>query len=185
LHLFGWAVLPSDMDICQKLWRFNILCNHSWYSLRNVSLPLLQYYYHKSKSAHRFWATVGPIGAEVVGLQVLPSALSITWLILVLPCTFSEPIGLELRTMSGDIYLHAQIFTGLMYIGAAVCMWFLRAWKIGEIERLATSKEKREEEIRDDDVAPRDGPNLSRRVSKASVKSKVKAARGLWSWQRV
>ena len=26
-----------------------------------------------------FWATVGPVSAEVVGLQRLPSALSITW----------------------------------------------------------------------------------------------------------
>jgi len=130
-----------------------------------------------------FWATVGPVGAEVVGLQVLPSALSIVWIVLVLPCTFAEPIGLELRTTSGDIYLHAQIFTGFMYIGAALCMWFLRAWyvldsevpfgtpllryfltntsnfrKIGELERQAVTKEKREQ---------------------------VKAAKGLWSWQRV
>jgi hypothetical protein len=71
---------------------------------------------------HRFWATIGPVGAEVVGLKILPSALSIVWLVLVLPCTFAEPIGLQLRTTSGDIYLHAQIFTGFMYIGAALCM---------------------------------------------------------------
>lgn len=68
----------------------------------------------------RFWATIGPVGAEVVGLQILPSALSIMWIVLVLPCTFSEPIGLELRASSGNIYLHAQVFTGFMYIGAAL-----------------------------------------------------------------
>lgn len=44
----------------------------------------------------------------------------------------------------GDIYLHVQIFTGFMYLAAAVCMWFLRAWNIGELERLARTKEKRE-----------------------------------------
>ena len=31
------------------------------------------------------WTTVGPVGAEVVGLKELPSALSLTWLVLVLP----------------------------------------------------------------------------------------------------
>lgn len=33
------------------------------------------------------WPCVAPIGAEVVGLQLLPSALSIYWLVLVLPAT--------------------------------------------------------------------------------------------------
>lgn len=117
-----------------------------------------------------------------MGLQVLPSALSITWVILVLPCTFAEPIGLELRADSGDIYRHAQIFTGFMYIGAAICMWFLRAWKISELEKEAATKKERGREIRDDDAVPR---SLSRHASRASVKSKVKAAKGLWSWQQV
>lgn len=34
-----------------------------------------------------FWAAIGPVGAEVVGLKELPSALSIIWLVLVLPTT--------------------------------------------------------------------------------------------------
>lgn len=34
-----------------------------------------------------FWTTIGPVGVEVVGLKELPSALSITWLVLVLPTT--------------------------------------------------------------------------------------------------
>lgn len=37
--------------------------------------------------AGTFWTTIGPVGAEVVGLQELPSALSIVWLFLVLPST--------------------------------------------------------------------------------------------------
>ena len=54
--------------------------------------------------------------------------------------TVAEPIALELSQSSGG-YLHAQIFTGLMYIAAAICMWFLRAWKIGQLEHLATERE--------------------------------------------
>ena len=43
--------------------------------------------------AGTFWATIAPVGAEVIGLKNLPSALSITWLVLVLPttCTFPYP----------------------------------------------------------------------------------------------
>lgn len=102
---------------------------------------------------------------------------------LVIPCTFSEPIGLEMRQDSGDIYLHAQLFAGFMYIGAAFCMWFLRAWKIQELGRLKESKEQMEQDIRDDDAVVR--PNLSRHASRRSVKESVKIAKGLWSWQRV
>jgi hypothetical protein len=133
----------------------------------------------------RFWATAAPVGAEVVGLKILPSALSILWLVLVLPCTFSEPIGLELRTTTGDIYLHAQLFTGFMYIGAALCMWFLRAWKIAELESLARSKEERERDIRDDDAVSRERSNIVRQDSRMSVRSTFAAAKGFWSWQRV
>lgn len=133
--------------------------------------------------AGTFWATVGPVGAEVVGLQILPSALAILWLVLVLPCTFSEPIGLELRKSTGDIYLDAQIFTGFMYIAAAMCLWFLRAWKVRELQEMMLSKEKKEEEIINDDASPR--PGMSRHLSRTSVKSKVGAAKGLWPWQCV
>ena len=44
--------------------------------------------------AGTFWATIAPVAAEVVGLKHLASALSITWLVLVLPttCTSTLPI---------------------------------------------------------------------------------------------
>ncbi|MCJ1406895.1 hypothetical protein MMC19_000965 [Ptychographa xylographoides] len=87
--------------------------------------------------AGTFWTTIAPVGAEVVGLKELPSALSITWLVLVLPTTFSEPIALELSQGIGGAYIHAQIFTGFMYMAAAFCMLLLRAWKIGQLEMLA------------------------------------------------
>jgi hypothetical protein len=92
-------------------------------------------------------------------------------------------MGLELRATSGDIYLHAQIFTGFMYIGAAICMWFLRAWKISELEKKAVTDKKREQELRDDNTMLQGRPEMTKHTSRtASVK---KATKGLWSWQRV
>ncbi|KAL9007161.1 MAG: hypothetical protein Q9188_000095 [Gyalolechia gomerana] len=97
--------------------------------------------------AGTFWAAIGPVGAEVVGLKELPSALSIVWLVLVLPTTFAEPIALELRQTTGNIYLNSQIFTGFVYIAAALCMWFLRAWKVGQLERIASVEGKSAREV--------------------------------------
>ena len=37
--------------------------------------------------AGTFWTTIAPVGAEVVGLKELPSALSLVWIALVLPTT--------------------------------------------------------------------------------------------------
>ncbi|KAG9248375.1 MFS transporter-like protein [Calycina marina] len=134
--------------------------------------------------AGTFWTVIGPVGAEVVGVALLPSALSMTWVILVLPTSFSEPIGLQLRRSSGNIYLDAQLFAGFMYLGGATCVLFLRAWKIAEIERqAAVSREQREQEIRDNDAVKNDVPSVRRQMSRtASVKT---ATKGLWSWQRV
>lgn len=92
--------------------------------------------------AGTFWPTVAPVTAEVTGLASLPAALSITWLNLVLPTTFSEPIALEIAERTGS-YLGAQLFTGFMYIAAACCLWVLKAWKIGDLEaQEATAKGK-------------------------------------------
>lgn len=87
--------------------------------------------------AGTYWAVVAPVTAEVMGLKRLPSSLSITWLFLVLPTTFSEAIGLEIVAFNGGSYIGAILFTGFMYIGAAVSLWLVRAWKIGEQERQA------------------------------------------------
>ncbi|CAA9958550.1 mfs transporter [Pyrenophora teres f. maculata] len=94
--------------------------------------------------AGTFWATAAPVTTEVMGLRDLPSALSITWLVLVLPTTFSEPIGLKIVAFNGGSYTGAILFTGWMYVGAAIVLWLVRAWKIGEDERM-------------DDVAARKG----------------------------
>jgi MFS family permease len=93
--------------------------------------------------AGTFWTTVAPVCAEVIGLQDLPSGLSITWVLLVPPTTVAEVIGLLLRdeNRKNNIYLNAQIFTGFMYMGGALCLWLLRGWKVGEIEQKAEEEE--------------------------------------------
>ncbi|KAI0421216.1 major facilitator superfamily domain-containing protein [Xylaria grammica] len=130
------------------------------------------------------WATVTPICAEVVGLAMIPSALSITWLILILPGTFAEVIGLSLRTTGSWGYRNVQLFTAFMYIGAFIFGWTLRAWKVWEVERARLDKERRELDARDDGVVP--STELRRHTSRAStVKEKVLHLRGLWAVQRV
>ncbi|KAL1637617.1 hypothetical protein SLS58_009290 [Diplodia intermedia] len=94
--------------------------------------------------AGTYWAVVAPVTTEAIGIADLPSALSITWIVLVLPTTFSEAIALQITATNHGNYLGAQIFTGFMYIGAAVFMWLLRAWKIGEMEQLAAEKSESE-----------------------------------------
>lgn len=37
------------------------------------------------------------------------------------------------------------MFTGWMYIGAAVFLWLVRAWKIGEDEELTAGAEKNDD----------------------------------------
>jgi hypothetical protein len=56
--------------------------------------------------------------------------------VIVLPCTFSEPIALEIVGGTGR-YIGAQLFTGFMYVAAAMCLLGLRGWKIGEVEEAA------------------------------------------------
>lgn len=83
-----------------------------------------------------FWTTIAPVAAEVLGLQDLPAGLSLTWVLMVPPTTCAEAIALELRTQGADgwIYLPPQIFTSFMYIGAGLCLWVVRGWKVGEME---------------------------------------------------
>ena len=59
----------------------------------------------------------------------------------------SEPIGLEIVAFNGGSYTGAILFTGWMYIGGAVCLWLVRAWKIGEMEWEAAIAGKEEREI--------------------------------------
>ncbi|KAL6246659.1 hypothetical protein RBB50_005966 [Rhinocladiella similis] len=79
-----------------------------------------------------FWSTVAPVTTEVVGLKRLPSAFGMICLALVLPSTFAEPIALQMVATSG--YLSSQIFVGCMFLLAAASTWFLRSWKIHQVE---------------------------------------------------
>ena len=49
----------------------------------------------------------------------------------------SEPIGLEIVAFNDGSYTGAIMFTGWMYVGGAVFLWLVRAWKIGEDESTA------------------------------------------------
>lgn len=72
----------------------------------------------------------------MVGLKDLPSALSLVWLSVVLPTTFSEAIALYLRRPDlKNQYLYPQIFAAIMYIVATGSMWLVRAWKMGDNDR--------------------------------------------------
>ncbi|KAF3910229.1 hypothetical protein ABW21_db0203382 [Orbilia brochopaga] len=91
-----------------------------------------------------FWTTVAPVIAEVITLKELPSALNLMWLFMVAPLTFSEPIGLALRQTHRDIsgvettsYRYPQIFSGVMYLIAALSMLLLRVWKIEDEDNKA------------------------------------------------
>ncbi|KAJ9361445.1 hypothetical protein DTO027B9_606 [Paecilomyces variotii] len=119
--------------------------------------------------ASTFTTTVAPVGTEVVGLQLLPSALSIFWLLVVIPSTFAEPITLWLRTNNGANFLPAHVFTGFMFIAATISLWLVRAWKISELQKTGTDSDpvNRGADIRDNDAV----------ISK--VPSKTRAAKGL------
>lgn len=93
-----------------------------------------------------FWATIGPVTAEVVGLVDVPTALNLVWIILVLPCLFSEPIALQIVAGTGK-YIGSQVFVGFMFIAAALCLFVLRGWKIAEISEIARITNNDPEEI--------------------------------------
>lgn len=61
---------------------------------------------------------------------------------LVLPTTFSEPMALEIAERSSVGYLGTQLFAGFMYIAAGLCLVWVKAWKVGELERADTVMEK-------------------------------------------
>nr|XP_036586238.1 major facilitator superfamily transporter [Colletotrichum truncatum]KAF6796645.1 major facilitator superfamily transporter [Colletotrichum truncatum] len=98
------------------------------------------------------WATVTPVGAEVVGIQLLPSALSIFWIILVIPATFAEPIALSIKGSGVDAYINVQLFVGFMYIAAFISLWSLRIWKIRELDNIDLPADQRDDVLRNNDV---------------------------------
>ena len=125
-----------------------ILCFALWIPAEKVSSPmgLLCFFAIVGGAlAGTFWATIAPVGAEVLGLQDLPAGLSWTWVLMVPPTTTAEAIALELRRKHTDswIYLPPQIFTAFMYIGAGLCLWVVRGWKVGDMEWQARMERER------------------------------------------
>jgi MFS family permease len=128
--------------------------------------------------AGTFWATIGPVAVELVGLQDLPSALNIEWLIIVLPCTFSEPIALEIVGNTGN-YLSTQVFIGFMYTAAAVCVMFLRGWKIGELNEIARMKNQNLDDLRVVDVSLGSINEAARLAGRRAILTHF------WEWRKV
>lgn len=134
--------------------------------------------------AGTFWTTIAPVSAEIVGLRNVPSALSICWLVLVLPCTFSEPIALEIVAEEGG-YLGAQLFVGFMYLAAALCGLGLRCWKIAEVDEIVGGwRGEGEEHVVVDAVA------IENKVAESVKERARKSARKrmlacIWRWKKV
>lgn len=123
------------------------------------------------------WPCIAPVAVEVMGLQLLPSVMSITWLVLVLPATFAEVIGLGLVEPGTDGYLHVQVYTGAMFISAFAArksrpppsslsgvgsvnhnadithwaVWALRIWKLHTMEVANTATEEGAQDIHSPD----------------------------------
>ncbi|KAI1418312.1 MFS transporter, MCP family, solute carrier family 16, member 6 [Hypoxylon sp. FL1857] len=82
-----------------------------------------------------FWAVIGPLSADIVGLKNLPAFLSIVWLFMVPPCAVAEVIALELRRpeLGAHGYLYPQIFAGASYIVAS--LFLLELWRSRRSQR--------------------------------------------------
>ncbi|EME50080.1 hypothetical protein DOTSEDRAFT_68815 [Dothistroma septosporum NZE10] len=129
--------------------------------------------------AGTFWATIAPVAAEITGLKHVPSALNLIWLVIVLPVTFSEPIALEIVGGTGS-YIGAQLFVGFMYIAAAVCLLFLRGWKIGEVDEVARLKGQRADDV--DAVAVENDEDVAQT---ARVAGRRRITTDFWKWRKV
>ena len=124
--------------------------------------------------AGTFWCTIAPVTAEVVGLKHVSSGLNLMWLAITLPVTFSEPIALEMADGTGS-YLGTQLWTGLMYIAASLCVLLLRGWKIGVEEELKRMKEEGSEEL---EVSGED-------PVRARVAGRRVIWREFWRWRKI
>lgn len=78
--------------------------------------------------AGTIWAAAPALGAEVVELSRLSSALCFLWFALAPPTSVAEVIALKLRgeVAGGKEYLGVQLFIGFVYIAASCCLIPLR-----------------------------------------------------------
>ena len=129
--------------------------------------------------AGTYWCTIAPVAAEVVGLRLLPSALNLSWLVIVLPTAFSEPIALEIVEGTGQ-YIGAQLFVGFMYVAAALCMLLLRGWKVAEVEEIARRKDESSSDI---DVSGTESDEAA--VAHARIAARKRIMTACWRWKKV
>ncbi|KAK0618599.1 major facilitator superfamily domain-containing protein [Bombardia bombarda] len=94
--------------------------------------------------AGSIWPCVAPVGAEVVGISLLPSALSIYWVALAFPATFAEVIALQLKTTGINGYIDVQIFAGVLFFVSFCSLWLLRSWKVQQLDALGLTNEEQE-----------------------------------------
>lgn len=118
---------------------------------------------------------MAPVTAEVVGLKNLPAGLSITWVVLAVPCTFSEVIALEIAERTSSRYLGTQLFAGFMYIAAAGSLYCVRVWKVGELQRAALRQSNRHS----DGSTNEDGFVSDEKLSSISMRQR------LFAWVKV
>ncbi|KAK3672634.1 hypothetical protein LTR78_007446 [Recurvomyces mirabilis] len=90
-----------------------------------------------------FWMTIGPLCVEVAGLKHLQSLLSLSWITIILPTTFSEVIALKIRRPeSSRSYLYSQLFVGLSYLAASgIMLELLRVKRRERMRSLDTGTE--------------------------------------------
>ncbi|KAJ3015876.1 hypothetical protein HKX48_004324 [Thoreauomyces humboldtii] len=70
-----------------------------------------------------YWALVAPAVAEIVGLTALPGALSIVFLVNVIPLIFAGPIADAIYDGEGSTsYLGSILFTGCALCGGALLL---------------------------------------------------------------
>lgn len=121
--LFGHTLVTSVLSLLTGVFSMTI-----WVNSRSFGVLIL-FALLEGSVAGVFWVNSAPIIVQTVGLKNLPSALNILWLTIALPSIFSEPIALEIVAGTGR-YLGAQLFTGMTFVAAAICMAYLH-WRKG------------------------------------------------------
>lgn len=104
-----------------------VICLAVWVNARSYGL-LIFFALAAGLTAGNFWAAIAPLVAQVCGLSKVSAGMNLVWLSIIIPSTFSEPIALQLTTVTGK-YLGAQLFAGFMYVAASICLGILRLRK--------------------------------------------------------
>lgn len=103
-----------------------------------------------------------------------------------IPSTFAEVIALGLRKPGPLGYVDVQVFIGVMYIGAAMFSWCLRAWKVQELRKAHLSKGERENAALNDDFVQSDNLDSSASSDKDSdTPARIGYIQALFAFEKV